>query len=166
MLDAIGLGELVQTVDDFDGQFAVGWVGDVLFLHCGVDVDGVFQCGFAEQSHTALKQLVHAFCTNAFPEIYQFTAVARQLAAKLCESAKGLVVRVALELQHHCFVTKAFQLLEDQQSHHQPYGLGRPSQSLAIMLGEGPIQLRPRNHAGKAEQRIIGIELLQQVSAE
>ena len=112
-MDAIGLGELVQTVDDFDGQFAVGWVGDVLFLHCGVDVDGVFQCGFAEQSHTALKQLVHAFCTNAFPEIHQFTAVARQLAAKLCESAKSPVVRVALELQHHRFVTKAFQLLED-----------------------------------------------------
>ena len=77
MLDAIGLGELVQTVDDFDGQFAVGWISDVLFLHCGVDVDGVCQCGFAMHSHTALKQLVDAFCTNALSEMHQFAAVAR-----------------------------------------------------------------------------------------
>ena len=80
--------------------------------------------------------------------MYPFAAVARQLAAKRCESAKRLVVRVALELQHHRFVTKAFQLLEDQQPYHQSYGLGGPSQSLTIMFSKGLIQLRPKNHAG------------------
>lgn len=82
------------------------------------------------------------------------------------ETAKRLVVRVALELRHRRFVAEIFQLLENQQPDYQLYGLGGSAQALAIMFGKGLIQLAPGNYAGKAEQRIIGIELLQQIGAE
>jgi|GEM_PF-6138772 len=48
LLNALSLGQFVQAINDFDRQFAVGGIGDVLscalwVLHRGVDVNGLFQ---------------------------------------------------------------------------------------------------------------------------
>jgi hypothetical protein len=98
--------------------------------------------------------------------MYQFGTVARLFTTKFGETAKCLVVRVAFELQHYNFVAEVFQLFDDQQPHHQPDGFGRSAQALAVMFGEGLIQFVPWNHVGKTEQRIVGIELLQQIDAK
>ncbi|MEE9354500.1 MAG: hypothetical protein V3U75_02825 [Methylococcaceae bacterium] len=49
MLYAIGICQLVQAIDDLDGEFSIGWIGDVFFLNDGINIDGGFLCGFTFQ---------------------------------------------------------------------------------------------------------------------
>lgn len=57
---------------------------------------------------TLRKQLIDTFRADALSKMHQFAAVARQFAAESGETAKCLVVRVTLELQHYRFVAEVF----------------------------------------------------------
>ena len=66
LLNAVGLSQLVQAIDDFNRQFTIGRIGDVLFLNGRVDVNRVLLSGFTVQPDTDLKEFINAVRTVRF----------------------------------------------------------------------------------------------------
>ena len=97
---------LVQAIDDLNCKLAVGRVCDVLLLDRRIYMDDIFLCQVSMQTNAHLKNPVYAFSANALTKVNQFRAVAGQFLLEFFQTAKCLVVRIALLLQYHRFVTQ------------------------------------------------------------
>jgi hypothetical protein len=86
---------------------------------------------------------------NALTKMNQLGTVTRQSQTKFAEATKGLVVGIAFELNDDVFITQIFQLLQQQQTHHEPDWLGRTANTRAVIVGKCFFKLRPRNNRGK-----------------
>ena len=98
LLETVHFSELVQPIDDLDGQFTVRWISDRFFLHSGINIHRILLGTPTMEVNTHLEDLFKAFFTNTVSKLHQLRAMARRFLLKLFKTTKGLVVGVTLPL--------------------------------------------------------------------
>lgn len=84
VLNPMGFRQLVRPVDEFDRQFGVRRISDVLFLNHGVNIDRGLQGRLALQLNTDLTDCLKTRRTDSLSEMHQLGTVAGKLTAEFC----------------------------------------------------------------------------------
>lgn len=116
--------------NDLGQQLRIGRKGDVFLLDRGVHHDLVFLGSLAVQPHRDLENLLDTLFSDPPAEVSQVGRVTRKAPLKDPLSAKSLAVRVLDPDLDHPFIAQVFHLPEDEQTHHEPDGLGRSASFL------------------------------------
>ena len=94
-------------------------------------------------------------------KINQVARIARQLPLEVLAPAEELPVRILHPLRDDGFIPEVMQLLEQEQTDHQPYRLRR-STFCAVTVRKGFLESCPRQSLGELIKRLPRIELLAQ----
>ncbi len=90
---------------------------------------------------------------------------ARQIPLKVLHAAKGLKIWILPPFFHNALVTQIPKLPEQEQSHHETNGLCGPT-AFGIERREPGFQPLPRDSCSQKQERIPGIELVDEIRIE
>ena len=108
---------------------------------------------------------MHAFFADALAEMAKIRWLAGQLPLEGLHAAEGLEIWILPPFLHNALVTQIGQLLEQKQSCHETDGFCR-SAAFGIEWREFSLKFLPRDFGSQEQERILWIELVDQIGIE